>query len=128
MINVSWEDMQDYLRWLNAATGKGYRLPTEAEWEYAARAGTTTPYSTGDCLHTNQANYDGTFPYSECAVGEDVDLHKTVPVGSYASQSLGSLRHARQRQRMDPGLLERQLRRAPPPTVAPGSTAIAAAG
>jgi formylglycine-generating enzyme required for sulfatase activity len=90
-INVSWEDIQDYLRWLNANTGKTYRLPTEAEWEYAARAGTVTPFSTGDCIHTAQANYDGTFGYSSCKVGEDVDLHKTVPVGSYAPNPWGLL-------------------------------------
>ncbi len=89
VVNVSWDDIQDYLRWLNAATGKLYRLPTEAEWEYAARAGTTTPYSTGECLHTTQANYDGTFPYSKCEVSEDVDLHKTVPVGRYAPNPWG---------------------------------------
>jgi formylglycine-generating enzyme required for sulfatase activity len=89
VVNVSWDDIQDYIRWLNAATGKSYRLPTEAEWEYAARAGTTTPYSTGECIHTKQANYDGTFPYSRCEVGDDVDLHKTVPVGSYPPNPWG---------------------------------------
>ncbi len=89
VINVSWDDIQDYIRWLNANTGKLYRLPTEAEWEYAARAGTTTPYSSGDCLHTAQANYDGTFPYSECEVGEDVDLHKSLPVASYPPNPWG---------------------------------------
>ncbi|WP_096704966.1 formylglycine-generating enzyme family protein [Magnetospirillum sp. 15-1] len=45
---VSWDDAQDFIRRLNAKTGKTYRLPTEAEWEYAARAGTTTAYSFGD--------------------------------------------------------------------------------
>lgn len=89
VVNVSWEDVQEYLRWLNAHTGKGYRLPSEAEWEYAARAGTVTPYSTGNCIHTSQANYDGTFPYAECMAPADTDLHKTLPVGSFAANPWG---------------------------------------
>nr|VFJ64132.1 MAG: Caspase domain-containing protein [Candidatus Kentron sp. FW] len=59
VINVSWNEASAYARWLTKQTGKEYRLPSEAEWEYVARAGTTTPFSTGDCVHTDQANYDG---------------------------------------------------------------------
>ena len=59
MINISWEDAKAYVSWLSRKTGKPYRLLSESEWEYAARAGTTTPFSYGDALSPNQANYDG---------------------------------------------------------------------
>ena len=56
--NVSWDDIQDFLSRLNSATGQQYRLPTEAEWEYAARAGTTTEYHWGDQPSKRKANYN----------------------------------------------------------------------
>ena len=65
----------------------GYRLPTEAEWEYACRAGTTTPFNTGNNITTNQANYDGNFPYTNNAKG--IFRDKTTPVGSFAPNSWG---------------------------------------
>lgn len=52
---VNWDDVQSFIAKLNAETGKTYRLPTEAEWEYAARAGTNTPFYTGKCISTAQA-------------------------------------------------------------------------
>lgn len=59
LFNVSWFDAKQYARWLSEETGQTYRLPTEAEWEYAARAGSETRYHTGNCIDTEQANYHG---------------------------------------------------------------------
>jgi formylglycine-generating enzyme required for sulfatase activity len=79
---VSYFDVEDFLRRLNSVRSpRRYRLPTEAEWEYACRAGTTTPFSTGANLTTDQANYNGTFPYPGFSRGEYRE-HPT-PVGSF---------------------------------------------
>jgi formylglycine-generating enzyme required for sulfatase activity len=59
VINVSWQDAKGYVAWLSRKTGRTYRLLSEAEWEYAARAGTTTPFSTGATISTDQANFGG---------------------------------------------------------------------
>jgi len=64
VVNVSWDDAQSYAAWLIAQTGATYRLPTEAEWEYAARAGTTTPFSFGATVSPQQAVYDHTHAYA----------------------------------------------------------------
>lgn len=90
VINVTWQQAHEYLRWLNNCGGEsGYRLPSEAEWEYAARAGTATPFSTGECITTDQANFDGTFEYARCPEPTNLDLHKTQPVGSYEPNPWG---------------------------------------
>jgi formylglycine-generating enzyme required for sulfatase activity len=59
VINISWENAKAYVSWLSHKTGKPYRLLSESEWEYAARAGTSTKFSFGDTLSPSQANYDG---------------------------------------------------------------------
>jgi formylglycine-generating enzyme required for sulfatase activity len=89
VINVSWEDAVAYAVWLSKETGAAYRLPTEAEWEYAARAGTTTPFWTGRCITTDQANYDGNYDYAVCGTNTGVYRQATVPVGSLPANPWG---------------------------------------
>ena len=81
VINVSWDDVQGFIAWLNNRTGGNYRLPTEAEWEYAARAGSTTEYSWGNDIGQNRANCDG--------CGSQWDDRQTAPVGSFAANAWG---------------------------------------
>jgi formylglycine-generating enzyme required for sulfatase activity len=85
---VSWNDAQEFIRKLNQKEGSNkYRLPTEAEWEYGARAGTTTPFYTGNCISTDQANYDGSNKLSGCSKGEY--RQKTVRVKSFDPNAFG---------------------------------------
>ena len=81
VINVSWLDAQDYVQWLSHETGRTYRLLSEAEWEYAARAGASTAYSWGNDLGTNLANCNG--------CGSQWDFRRTAPVGSFAANAWG---------------------------------------
>ena len=87
VINVSWNDAQAYVKWLSWKTGHTYRLLSEAEWEYAARAGTTTPFSFGSTISTRQANYDGNYTYNGGSKGEY--RKKTVAVGSFSANAWG---------------------------------------
>ncbi|MGH8512813.1 MAG: formylglycine-generating enzyme family protein, partial [Gammaproteobacteria bacterium] len=81
VINVSWYDAQRYAAWLSKMTGKSYRLLSEAEWEYAARAGTKTSYSWGDEIGKGKANCLG--------CGSEWDGKRTAPVGSFAANAFG---------------------------------------
>jgi formylglycine-generating enzyme required for sulfatase activity len=81
VINVSWDDAKEYVAWLSRITGKEYRLLSEAEWEYAARAGTTTAYSWGDEIGKGNANCDG--------CGSQWDKEQTAPVGSFKTNAFG---------------------------------------
>ena len=84
---VSWNDAKRYAEWLGRKTGKGYRLLSESEWEYAARAGTRGPFHTGGTISTDQANYNGNYVYGSGRKG--VYRRKTVPVGSFAPNGFG---------------------------------------
>jgi formylglycine-generating enzyme required for sulfatase activity len=80
-INVTWEEARQYAGWLSRITGRAYRLPTEAEWEYAARAGTGTRYSWGDDPAAGTANCDG--------CGGAPTHQQTMPVGSFKPNAFG---------------------------------------
>jgi len=85
-INISWENAKSYVNWLSSKTGKPYRLLSESEWEYAARAGTTTRFSHGDALSPSQANYDGS---TDGSGPSDMNRQRTLPVGSFPPNGFG---------------------------------------
>jgi len=87
VINVSWNDAKEYVAWLSRKTGETYRLLTEAEWEYVARAGTTTAFSFGSSISPQLANYDATFSYAGSPTG--AKHGKTVEVGKYSPNAFG---------------------------------------
>jgi formylglycine-generating enzyme required for sulfatase activity len=84
---VSWNDCQDFIKKLREKDKKAYRLPTEAEWEYACRAGTTTPFFFGKTISTDQANYNGSQIYGDGKKG--INRDKTTPVGSFPANAWG---------------------------------------
>ena len=79
--NISWDDAVEFCRRLSDRVGKEYRLPSEAEWEYACRAGTTTPFHFGETIDAEVANYRTTKVYGRGKEGEY--RGKTTPVGSF---------------------------------------------
>jgi formylglycine-generating enzyme required for sulfatase activity len=87
VVGINWYDAQQYVRWLSEATGRRYRLPSEAEWEYACRAGTRTAFSCGDTISTSEANYDGNFTYNGGARGEY--RRGTTPAGMFPANPWG---------------------------------------
>ncbi len=87
VINVSWIDVQQFIVWLNKSTRKQFRLPSEAEWEYAARAGRAGNFYTGKCLPTSHANYDGNNPGAGCPKADY--QAQTLPVGSLDANAFG---------------------------------------
>ncbi len=84
---VSWLDAMDFCAKLSQKEGRTYRLPSEAEWEYACRAGTTTPFAFGETITPQIVNYDGNYPYRSTVKGEY--RQKTTPVGSFPANGFG---------------------------------------
>lgn len=84
---VSWEDGQEFCRRLSARTGKEYRLPSEAEWEYGCRAGTETPFHYGETITSELANYNGSYTYNNGPKGED--RGETTEVGLFPANEWG---------------------------------------
>ncbi len=85
--NVSWNDAKAFCSKLSQMTRKTYRLPTEAEWEYACRAGSDKPFAFGSSLSSAQANFDGNYPYGNAAIG--IARGKTTPVGIFPPNGFG---------------------------------------
>ena len=81
VIDVSWDDAQEYVGWLSGQTGQSYRLLSESEWEYVARAGTSTAYSWGNAIGSNRANCVG--------CGSQWDGSQTAPAGSFSANAYG---------------------------------------
>ena len=87
VIDVSWEDAKEYVHWLLGETGEEYRLLSESEWEYVARAGTRGPFHFGSTISPEQANYNGNYTYGSGGKGRY--RARTVPVGSFPSNAFG---------------------------------------
>lgn len=84
---ISWYDAIEFCKRLSQTTGRDYRLPSEVEWEYACRAGTTTPFHSGETITTELANYNGNYIYSNGSQGEY--RKQTTSVGSFPANTFG---------------------------------------
>ncbi|MDQ3818801.1 MAG: bifunctional serine/threonine-protein kinase/formylglycine-generating enzyme family protein [Acidobacteriota bacterium] len=84
---VTWKEAKEFCERVSSITKKEYRLPSEAEWEYAARAGTTTIFAFGNSISSSQANFDGSNPFGDAPA--DVNRQKTTPVGSFQPNPFG---------------------------------------
>ena len=85
---ISWDMVKEFIeKSNNMHPGKGFRLPSEAEWEYACRAGSTTPFNTGRTISTDEANYDGDYTYGNGVKG--IYRKKTTPVKSFSPNPWG---------------------------------------
>lgn len=87
VVCVDWNDAKAYVEWLSEQTRSSYRLLSEAEWEYAARAGTVSPFYTGHTITTDQANFDGRYTYNGSRKGRN--RKKTVKVGTFPANAFG---------------------------------------
>ncbi|MBD2134153.1 SUMF1/EgtB/PvdO family nonheme iron enzyme [Sphaerospermopsis sp. FACHB-1094] len=85
--SVSWNDAVKFCQRLSQKTGKNYTLPSEAQWEYACRAGTTTPFYFGESITPDLVNYNGNFPYGSAPKGEYRE--RTTDVGSFPPNAFG---------------------------------------
>jgi formylglycine-generating enzyme required for sulfatase activity len=84
---VSWHDAVSFCAKISEKTGKNYRLPSEAEWEYACRAGTTTPFHFGETITTDLVNYNGNHTYGSAPKGQY--RKQTTDVGSFPANQFG---------------------------------------
>ena len=87
VVCVSWNDALEYIEWLSAMTGATYRLLSEAEWEYVARGGTSTPFHFGSTITTHEANYNGTSCYGSGVKG--LYRQRTTPVWTFPANAFG---------------------------------------
>ena len=88
--HVTWHEAKTYTDWLSGRTGMDYRLPSESEWEYVARANTTTPYYTGESISSEQANFDGRYDWRVgSALTPNVYMGQTLEVGLLEANAFG---------------------------------------